>query len=154
MRARRRRREGGPPAGGQLQRAQFFQRRRIGGRLSDRARREDPRRLLRQKAKIVSAIRQLDADVLGLMELENDGFGPQSAVKELVDALNAGQAADKQYRFVDPGLPKIGTDAITTGMLYRPSRVKPDGAAQALTVGDPGKNRLSLAQTSPPTARS
>lgn len=102
---------------------------------------------LRQKAKIVSAIRQLDADVLGLMELENDGFGPQSAVKELVDALNAGQAADKQYRFVDPGLPKIGTDAITTGMLYRPSRVKPDGAAQALTVGDPGKNRLSLAQT-------
>ncbi|AUH49749.1 DNA degradation protein EddB [Chromobacterium sp. ATCC 53434] len=102
---------------------------------------------LRQKAKIVSAIRQLDADVLGLMELENDGFGPQSAVKELVDALNAGVEADKQYRFVDPGLPKIGTDAITTGMLYRPSRVKPDGAAQALAIGDPGKNRLSLAQT-------
>ncbi|MEO9386211.1 ExeM/NucH family extracellular endonuclease [Chromobacterium phragmitis] len=102
---------------------------------------------LRQKAKIVSAIRQLDADVLGLMELENDGFGPQSAVKELVEALNAGQIADKQYRFVDPGLPKIGTDAITTGMLYRPSRVRPDGAAQALTIGDPGKNRLSLAQT-------
>lgn len=102
---------------------------------------------LRQKAKIVSAIRQLDADVLGLMELENDGFGPQSAVQELVHALNAGLAADKQYRFVDPGLPKIGTDAITTGMLYRPSRLKPDGAAQALTLGDPGKNRLSLAQT-------
>ncbi|POZ62478.1 ExeM/NucH family extracellular endonuclease [Chromobacterium alticapitis] len=102
---------------------------------------------LRQKAKVVGAIRQLDADVLGLMELENDGFGPRSAIVELLEALNAGLTADRQYHLVDPGLPRIGSDAITTGMLYRPSRVKPDGAAQALTVGDPGKNRPSLAQT-------
>ncbi|UTH72297.1 ExeM/NucH family extracellular endonuclease [Chromobacterium sp. IIBBL 290-4] len=108
------------------------------------AKRED---FLRQKAKIVAAIRGLDADVVGLMELENDGFGPQSAVQELVAALNEGQSADKQYRFVDPGLAKVGTDAITTGMLYRPARAQALGKAEALAIGDTGKNRTSLAQT-------
>ncbi|OHX12883.1 hypothetical protein BI347_04705 [Chromobacterium sphagni] len=102
---------------------------------------------LRQKAKIVSAIRQLDADALGLMEIENDGFGPQSAIQELAGALNDGLPAEKQYRFVDPGVAKIGNDAISTGMLYRPARLSPQGAAQVVAVGNPARNRPMLAQT-------
>ena len=39
----------------------------------------------RQQAKIVSAITEIDADIVGLIEIENDG----DAVEDLVDALNA-----------------------------------------------------------------
>ncbi|VEB45034.1 Uncharacterized protein conserved in bacteria [Chromobacterium violaceum] len=96
--------QGGPPAVASFNVLNFFNGDGLGGGFPTERGAKTRDDFLRQKAKIVSAIRQLDADVLGLMELENDGFGPQSAVKELVDALNAGQAADKQYRFVDPGL--------------------------------------------------
>ncbi|WP_080962142.1 ExeM/NucH family extracellular endonuclease [Chromobacterium subtsugae] len=102
---------------------------------------------LRQKAKIVSAIRALDADAVGLMEIENDGFGPQSAIQELAAALNDGQPADKQYRFAAPGAERIGSDAISPGMLYRPARLSPQGAAEVVAVGDPARNRPMLAQT-------
>ncbi len=36
------------------------------------------------------------------MELENDG-GPQSAIAELVDALNRDRGAQGDWRFVDAG---------------------------------------------------
>ena len=39
--------------------------------------------LVRQQAKIVAAISALDADIVGLMEIENNG----TAVATLVDAL-------------------------------------------------------------------
>lgn len=101
----------------------------------------------RQRAKIVSALRALDADVVGLMEIENDGFAPRAAIDDLVGALNAGQPASRQYRYIDPGVPKVGTDAITTGLIYRPAAVIPEGAAQIKVIGNPGKNRPSLWQT-------
>jgi predicted extracellular nuclease len=42
----------------------------------------------RQSDKIVSALAALDADVVGLIEIENDGDGADSAIAELVDRLN------------------------------------------------------------------
>ena len=45
----------------------------------------------RQEAKIVSALKAIDADIVGLMEIENDG-GAGSALAELVAALNAATA--------------------------------------------------------------
>src|SRR5262249_44745181 len=43
----------------------------------------------RQRAKEVAALIAIDADVIGLMEMENDGGGPQSAVQDLVSGVNA-----------------------------------------------------------------
>jgi len=78
--------------------------------------------LERQLDKIVAAILTIDADVFGLQELENNGFDSDSAIHTLVNALNAELGADI-YGFVDPtggsGDGFIGTDAITTGVLYK-----------------------------------
>ena len=85
----------------------------------------------RQLAKIVNALVAIDADVLGLLELENDGFGADSTVAHLVDALNA-EFGEGTYAYVDAGVEQLGTDAITSGILYRPAVVTPSGAPQIL----------------------
>jgi VCBS repeat-containing protein len=74
----------------------------------------------RQTDKLVTAITALDADIIGLQELENNGFSDGSAIATLVDALNTRAGADV-YAFVDPTGTggEIGTDAITTGLIYR-----------------------------------
>ncbi|MCV5689333.1 hypothetical protein OFN32_34515, partial [Escherichia coli] len=55
-----------------------------------------------QQAKIVSAMNKMDADIIGLMEVENNGFGDGSAVQNLVDALNAEiDDADDHYTYVE-----------------------------------------------------
>ncbi|MDF2154705.1 ExeM/NucH family extracellular endonuclease [Vibrio sp. CAU 1672] len=98
----------------------------------------------RQQAKIVEAIYGLDADIVGLMEVENNGFGDFSAINELLAAINA-KYYDEDYgdrnkqnsihnRYVFVGFDKngdtilddqdtVGSDAITTGIIYRPSKV-------------------------------
>ncbi len=85
-----------------------------------------------QSDKVVAAIAALDADILGLMELENDGFGVQSAIQQLLDDVNSQQAPGDDYQFVavDSGL--LGTDAIRVGLFYRPARVSPVGSTQVL----------------------
>lgn len=81
----------------------------------------------RQQAKIVAAITGMNADVIGVIEIENDGFGAASAIQSLVNALNLATAPGT-YAFINPGLPKIGTDLITVGMLYKPAKVTPLGS--------------------------
>jgi predicted extracellular nuclease len=87
-----------------------------------------------QQAKIVNAIVRLDADIVGLMEIENNGFGAGSAIAQLVNQINS-QISDKKkhYRFVaidsnndgvTDELDSIGTDVITTGVIYREKVVK------------------------------
>ncbi|RMG88861.1 MAG: hypothetical protein D6712_02810, partial [Chloroflexi bacterium] len=49
--------------------------------------------LARQTDKIVSAILQMNADIVGLMEIENDPDGSNSALDDLVDALNTAAGA-------------------------------------------------------------
>nr|WP_232365213.1 ExeM/NucH family extracellular endonuclease [Salinimonas marina] len=87
----------------------------------------------RQQAKIVAAIAAMDADIIGLMELENDGFGPLSSIAQLTEALNR-SAGDNRYAYVDAGTPTIGSDAIASGLLYRADKVATVGAAQILTA--------------------
>lgn len=83
--------------------------------------------LARQTDKIVEAILQIDASVFGLQELENNGFDSASAIATLVDALNAAAEPGVTYAFVDPTDPGsdgfIGTDAITTGLIYKTNEV-------------------------------
>ena len=102
---------------------------------------------IRQEAKIVSAISAMQADVVGLMEIENDGFGEFSAIASLVNALNEADAAN-QYAFVDFGLEQIGTDAITTALIYRANKVEEVGTA-AITTDAPFdfSNRTPIAQS-------
>lgn len=83
--------------------------------------------LQRQTDKIVEAMLKIDASVFGLQELENNGFDDASAIATLVAALNAKAPAGTTYAFVNPTAPGsdgfIGTDAITTGLIYKTNEV-------------------------------
>ncbi|MCO4205683.1 ExeM/NucH family extracellular endonuclease [Aeromonas taiwanensis] len=89
-----------------------------------------------QRTKIVSAITRLNADVVGLMEIENNGYGDNSAIANLVAALNAAQPDEADhYRWIaSPDGKPIGTDAITVGLIYRPASVTPEGAASLIAM--------------------
>ena len=57
----------------------------------------------------------MDADVIGLMEIENDGYDEYSAIADLVNGLNDAAGAGT-YAFIDPGVGLVGTDEIAVGL--------------------------------------
>jgi predicted extracellular nuclease len=63
----------------------------VGGAVAECRGAADSTEFERQIAKEVAALTTLDADVIGATEIENDGYGPASAVQALVDRLNAVQ---------------------------------------------------------------
>lgn len=79
----------------------------------------------RQGDKIAKAITAMDADIIGLMEIENNGFGENSAVAQLVDKINLlVDDEDEHYSYVaSDDYNYIGTDAITNQVIYKPSKV-------------------------------
>lgn len=85
----------------------------------------------RQRQKLISAIAAIDAEILGLVEMENDGFGANSAIQDLVDGLNAAMGANT-FAVINPGLDRVGTDEITNVILYKPAAVEPVGAPAIL----------------------
>ena len=99
-----------------------------------------------QLRKLVASIVPLDADVAALMELENDGYGPQSAIATLVDALNAVPDSPGDWRFVDAG-EGPGDNPIRVGIIYRSSRLTALGRPATLTGGPfVEHSRVPLAQ--------
>lgn len=86
--------------------------------------------LIRQKDKLVSTIVGLNADVLGLMEIENNA---SVTIGDLVGAVNAKLGANT-YTFINSGKP--GTDQIKVAIIYKASKVTPVGIAIVPT--DPG----------------
>lgn len=107
---------------------------------------------VRQRDKIIAAMTALDADVIGLMEIENDGYGPLSAIQDLVNGLNDAAPAGTSYAAIDVGLPQVGTDQIAVGIVYRVETVTPVGDPAILDSSvDPRfldtKNRPTIAQT-------
>ncbi len=99
-----------------------------------------------QVAKLVTTVNALGADVAALMELENDGYGPQSAIAELVDALNRDRGAQGDWRFVDAGSGP-GDNPIRVGIIYRSTRLQPVGKPATLTGGPfVEHSRVPLAQ--------
>jgi len=108
---------------------------------------DTPEEFTRQRDKIIAAISVIDADVLGLMEIENNLY--DEAVQDLVDGLNALNGAGT-YDYVHTGV--IGTDAIKVAFIYQPASVTLIGDYAILDSSvDPRfidtKNRPALAQT-------
>lgn len=94
----------------------------------------------KQHRKIVSALKAIDADVYGLMEIANNGYGPNSAIAHLTSALGS------DWKYVVPeNLDRLGGDAIAVAIIYNSKRVKPLNKPVVLDLGD--KNRTTLAQS-------
>lgn len=102
----------------------------------------------RQADKIVAALAAMNADVVGLMEIENDGYGAASAIVDLVSRLNNVVGAGV-YTFAQvPGVTELGTDEITVGLIYKAASVVPVGNAVTTNTGVFGfGNRQPLVQS-------
>jgi len=111
-----------------------------------------------QSAKIVSALTAMNADIIGLMEIENDGYGSESAIQTLANELNQTQMPGFEYSIITPNSSLLGTDEIAVGLLYRAEKVTPVGSALVLNTAnsplddnseplfDDTKNRPALIQ--------
>jgi predicted extracellular nuclease len=101
----------------------------------------------RQRTKIIAAIVAMDADVVGLIELENHpGDVP---IADLVSGLNDAVGAGT-YEYIATGA--VGDDVIRVGFIYQPASVTSVGAAAILDSSvDPtfnsDRNRPAIAQT-------
>jgi predicted extracellular nuclease len=101
----------------------------------------------RQRDKITRAITAMDADVVGLMEIQNNG---NTALQNLVDGLNAIAGAGT-YAAVSIPTPisgtgsGTGTDAIRVAMVYKPAKLGTVGSS--VSDIDAINNRPPLAQT-------
>lgn len=95
----------------------------------------------RQRNKIIRALAAINADAVGLMEIQNNGT---TAAQNLVDGLNAVLGANTYAVIADPAN-GTGTDAIKVAMIYKPARLTP--TAGALSDNNSINNRPTLAQT-------
>jgi len=100
----------------------------------------------RQRDKIIAAIAEIDADIVGLIEIENNAT---TAINDLVVGLNDAMGPGT-YAALNTGT--IGGDAIKVAFIYKPSSVSTSGAFAVLDssvdsrfIDD--KNRPTLAQT-------
>jgi predicted extracellular nuclease len=100
----------------------------------------------RQRAKLRTALNMLDAGIVGLVEMENDG---DRALQSIVADLNEA-AGNVKYAYVQTG--NFGTDAIRVGLIYQPAIVSRVGNFAVIDSSVDSryldsKNRPSLAQT-------
>ncbi len=91
---------------------------------------DTPVEFARQRDKIISALTQLNADVVGLIEIENDGDDANSAIADLVSGLNTATAPGT-YTVVSLAntTGSSGTDEIKVAFIYKPGAVTPVGNA-------------------------
>lgn len=102
--------------------------------------------LSRQLEKIVTAITMMDADIIGLIELENN---VGDSLDDIVNALNAA-VGSTAYAAIASGT--IGDDAIKTGFIYKSTTVAASGSQAVLDASvdarfNSSRNRPALAQT-------
>jgi len=100
----------------------------------------------RQLDKTTSALAMIDADIVGLVELENNA---SDSLQAIVGALNARLGAGT-YSYVATGT--IGDDSIKTGFIYKSATVSLSGSFAVLDSNvdarfDDSRNRPVLAQT-------
>ena len=102
--------------------------------------------LARQREKVIASLSAFHADIYGLTEVENDGYGTASALRDLVNGLNAAAPAGTYYRYVFPGF-SLGGDEIKCALIYREETMALVGAAATTTTAPFNSNRPPLAQT-------
>jgi predicted extracellular nuclease len=100
----------------------------------------------RQLAKTVSALALVNADIVGLIELENNA---SESLQMIVDALNS-RIGENDYAWLDTGT--IHEDAIKTGFIYKTSAIALAGSFALLDRGidsrfNDARNRPALAQS-------
>ncbi|MCD1617520.1 ExeM/NucH family extracellular endonuclease [Salipiger marinus] len=113
----------------------------------------------RQLEKTTTAIQGLGADVVALVEIENDflegGIAPGAdgaqgdrgiAIAALVDSLNAAEGSDV-WAWVDPGSEFVGGDAIAGGFIYRSDKVEIADGTSAAFLTDAAVDADLLAQS-------
>jgi predicted extracellular nuclease len=101
----------------------------------------------RQRDKIIAALATIDADVVGLIEIENDTA--DAAVANLVDGIND-VVGDGTYAYIETGA--VGADVIRVALIYKPASVSPYGAFAILDSSVDARflddfNRPALAQS-------
>jgi len=97
---------------------------------------------VRQRNQIVASLKALDADVVGLMEIQNNG---DVATAYLVEQLNAAIGQPVYAVVPTPSGASPGTDAIRVAMIYKPAVVSLAGSAMLDSHRD--NNRAPMAQT-------
>lgn len=100
----------------------------------------------RQHEKIITALTMMDADIVAVIELENNA---SDSSQSIVDGLNTRVGAGT-FAFIDTGT--IGTDAIRVGLLYKPAVVQLVGTFAVLDQSvdarfEDSRHRPVLAQT-------
>lgn len=109
---------------------------------------------LKQREKITAAILEIDPDIAGLIEIENDEEGPNSAISDLTRALNSKKGVN-EYKYIETGKirPLQGSaDQIKVGIIYKKSSVSPVNLYSILNNSYSSSykdwsNRPTLAQT-------
>jgi predicted extracellular nuclease len=94
----------------------------------------------RQRTKILAMLSGMNADVVGLMEIQNNG---NFAVQDLVNGLNVILGANT-YAAVPMPAAGTGTDAIRVAMIYKPGKLGLVGASMSDTHSV--NNRPTFAQ--------
>lgn len=130
---------------------------------------DSPAEFERQTDKLVTALLEIDADIVGLVELENDFLSSTSgnAIQSLVGSLNDVVGAGT-YDWVDPGRQFVDvSDAISQGAIYKTGSVSvkagtsvailddatlPSSLAGETIFDGPSTNRAPLAVTFEETA--
>ena len=106
---------------------------------------ESPDEFIAQSARTRAAMERIQPDLLAVQELENDGFGPDSAAQALLALLN--DTGFDDWAFIAPGPGVIGGDVITVGLFYRQSVLEAVGMPRVLDEPEfRGLSRQPLAQ--------
>lgn len=110
---------------------------------------DSPAELTRQTDKLVKALAAIDADVFGLIEIENSD--DSATLASLTQALNT-ELGNSDYDYINTGF--IGSDAIAVALMYKPSVLMPVGTTVEVDEAafvDPRnigpKNRAALIQS-------
>lgn len=104
-----------------------------------------------QRKKLIATLEALAPDVAVLQELENDGYGKDSAIDDLVGALNRAVDGGGDYAFVRAPTDGLGKDQIKVGVIYREGRVRSIGTPASYEQGAfVDLNRVPLAASFEP----
>jgi predicted extracellular nuclease len=119
----------------------------VGGAATDCRGADNATEFTRQAQKTVAAAVGTGADVLVVSELENDGYGANSAIQDLATRLNAASGAGT-WAYIDADartgqINALGVDAIKVAMFYKPARVTPVGTTAVANTGAFGLYTIS-----------